>query len=59
MSNEKKKAELNLTGPSKGGPSLDDLTALFRGLTGREPSEQDLAEARAVLESIPKDAVKK
>lgn len=44
-----KKPELFLVGPSEGGPSLDDLMALFRKLTGREPTEEDLVKARETL----------
>jgi hypothetical protein len=36
------KPELFLTGRRTGGPTADDLLALFRKLTGREPSPEDV-----------------
>ena len=46
----KKKPELYLTGPSKGPPTLDDLIALTRRLTGREPTPDEIEDARQTLE---------
>lgn len=44
---------LNLVGPDDGEPSLDDLVALFERLTGRKPTTDELAEARAALDAEP------
>lgn len=35
---------------SKGTITLEDLVKLFKHLTGREPSAEDLEQARAILE---------
>ena len=32
-----------------GAPTLDGLIAMFRELTGHEPTRADIAEARAIL----------
>ena len=48
MANEK--AELHLTGLRVGGPSFEDIIALFRSLTGREPMPEDLAKAKAAYD---------
>ena len=42
--------ELLLTGSTAGAnalPTLEDLVQMFRKLTGREPTEEELIEARA------------
>jgi hypothetical protein len=39
-------------GPPDGLPTLDDLVALFRQLTGREPSAEDLAAAKAEMAAL-------
>jgi hypothetical protein len=50
---ETKKAELYLTGPREAAPTVDDLVALFRRLTGKEPTAEEVAAAQAVLERSP------
>ncbi len=48
-----KRIELILTASSAGKtavPTLDDLIAAFRKMTGRDPSEADIAKARAILD---------
>jgi hypothetical protein len=44
------KPRFMLTGPSDGPPTLADLVALYRVLTGRRPRPEDLARAREILE---------
>jgi hypothetical protein len=41
---------LYLVGSKDEPPRLDDLLALFRRLTGREPTPEDLAQAKRELE---------
>jgi hypothetical protein len=41
---------MHMTGPK---PTLDDLLALFRKLAGREPTAEDIAEAKQLLDSRP------
>ena len=41
-----------LIGPREGGPSFEDLIALYRAITGREPTEQDRADAAAIIGTI-------
>ena len=36
-----------MTGRDKDGPGFKDVVALVRSLTGREPTPEELAEARA------------
>jgi hypothetical protein len=50
MMNEKMLA-LYLTGQRNGAPTLDDITALFRKLTGREPTPEDVATSKALLDA--------
>ncbi len=40
------KPRLILTGQHEGPPSVDDLIALFKKLTGREPDPADIADLR-------------
>ncbi len=40
------KPSLNITGQHEGPPSVDDLIALFKKLTGREPDPADVADLR-------------
>lgn len=50
-----KKPELHLISGKAAG-ELDDLLDLFRALTGREPTPEDIEESRAILEgddSVP------
>jgi hypothetical protein len=47
---DSKKPALYLTGPSKGPPTIDDITALYKSLTGRDPTPEELAESKAMLE---------
>lgn len=44
------KPHLYLTGPQDGGPTFDDMMALFRMLTGREPTPEQVAEAKKEYE---------
>lgn len=39
-------AELHLAGQKTGAPTLEDLIRLFENLTGRPPTDQEIAEAR-------------
>lgn len=39
------KPHLFLTGPRTGAPTLKDLLALFRQMTGREPTPTEIADA--------------
>jgi hypothetical protein len=45
---------LHLTGPRVGGPSFEDLMALFTSLTGRDPTPVELVTGREEYDSIPK-----
>jgi hypothetical protein len=45
----KQKPVLTLVGPKHGGPSIDDVIALFVAITGRQPEADDLERARARL----------
>ena len=47
MADEQRKTDYFLTAPRVGGLSYDQLMALFRTVTGREPTPEDLAEAEA------------
>jgi hypothetical protein len=39
----------------RGNPiTLEQLTALFRELTGREPTPEDMARAKALLDQLPR-----
>ena len=40
---------LHLTGPRVGPPSLDDLIKLATALTGRQPTEAEIARAQQTL----------
>lgn len=44
------KPHLYLTGPTDDGPSFDDLMALFRQLTGKEPTAAEYADAKKEFE---------
>lgn len=46
---QKPKPELHLAGPKEGLVTIDDLAKLYRQLTGREPTEEDLKEAEKIL----------
>lgn len=43
------KPELTLVGPSKGAPDLQDIIELYRKLTGKEPTAQDIEDAKREL----------
>lgn len=45
MAEAQKKPELHLAGPR---PSFDDMMKLYKKLTGREPTAQEMQEARKV-----------
>lgn len=45
------KPTLTLTGPKDVGPTPDDLIALYRKLTGRDPSPDDIADLRKKYEA--------
>src|SRR5262245_50082775 len=45
-----KKIELHLLDVPDGIPNLEEITGLFRALTGREPTPEETEEARKVLE---------
>ena len=44
-----KKPELHLAGPRVGGPSVEDILRLFKNLTGKEPTAEDVEKVRARL----------
>jgi hypothetical protein len=44
-----KKPALTLVGPRVGGPTIQDIVALFKSLTGREPEPADVEKAKAIL----------
>lgn len=44
------KPALHLAGPKKGAPSFEDLMAMFKKVAGRDPSPQELKEAREAWE---------
>ena len=46
-----KKPILHLTGPRTGLPTLDDLIALARALSGRDPTQAEIEAARMILTS--------
>lgn len=52
MRSEKSKPILHLTGPREGSPSFDDLMDLYRGLTGKEPTPEQLVEAQGLYATI-------
>ena len=41
---------LNLTGPRIGAPTLDDIIALSKKLTGRDPTPEEIAKAKAMFD---------
>ena len=43
------KPSLYLVGSGDGPPTADDILALFRAVTGREPTPEDEAKARAIM----------
>ncbi len=47
MSTEKQTVKLHLAGPAAGKPTLKDVLALFKKLTGREPTPDEVKEAQA------------
>lgn len=50
MATKKRPRTLILAAKGKDGvPTIDGLIAMFRELTGREPTRADVAEARAIL----------
>lgn len=46
----KRNVKLSLVGPEEGGPTVEDLAALAKELTGREPTKEELEEAKRVLD---------
>lgn len=56
MTIEKPKPISYLIGPRKGAPSLDDWMDLYRALTGKEPTSEDRAEAKAIFSQIGQDS---
>lgn len=46
------KPAFTVAGPEEGEPTFDDLRALFRKLTGRDPDPDDEAEARAEYDAV-------
>jgi len=44
-----KQPQLHMTGSKDDKPTLDDLIALSKALTGREPTPEELADARKIL----------
>lgn len=40
---------LNLTGPQVGPPTIDDLIALAKRLTGRDPTPSEIDKAKQIL----------
>jgi hypothetical protein len=47
------KPTLYLTGPKDGPPTLDDLIALSKALSGREPTAEEIENARRILARRP------
>jgi hypothetical protein len=46
---KKTKPTLHVAGSVNGPPTLDDLIAMVRKLTGREPTAEEIAPARKIL----------
>lgn len=51
----KQRPTLHLAGPDAGPPTLEDILALAKALTGREPTSEEIEQARVILE-VRKDA---
>jgi hypothetical protein len=49
---EDQKISLNLVGPKHGPPTLEDLIALSKRLTGRDPTAEEIEQARAILAGL-------
>jgi hypothetical protein len=48
---------LHLAGPSKGPPTMADISALYKALTGNDGTPEDDAEAQAIIDAyLAKDA---
>jgi hypothetical protein len=47
------KPTLHLAGPSKGLPTVIDIAALMKALTGKDSSPEDLKECQKILDAIP------
>jgi len=47
---KKKQPALYLAGPKKGLPSFEEVLDLFRAVAGREPTPQEVADAKAEWE---------
>jgi hypothetical protein len=43
---------LHLTGPREGPPTLADLIALSKSLTGRDPTPEEIEQAKQVLKGV-------
>jgi len=48
---ESTKLALHLTGPSKGPPTVDDIMALVKSLTGRDPTPEEYVSSKAKIEA--------
>lgn len=52
---ETTKPALNLVGPQDGLVTLEDLAAMYKQLTGKDPTPEDLDAAKAVLDAPDED----
>ena len=55
LETKREKPRFFLGGPTDGPPTLDDIVALFRAFTGREPDPDDVERARKSLEEKQPD----
>jgi hypothetical protein len=51
MPKHKQKLTLHLAGSENGLPTLDDLVAMAKALTGRDPTPEEIEVSRALLEA--------
>jgi hypothetical protein len=56
MSKRPEKPISYLAGQKEGPPTLDALIALTKKLTGRDPTPEEIAEARATMDASSKSA---
>ena len=50
------KLDYLIAGSGSGLPTLDDLIAMSKALTGRDPTPEELAEAKSLLDSAAQKA---
>ncbi len=48
------KPELHIVGPSKGAPTSEDIGALYKSLTGKDATPEELERVKRRLEQLPK-----